>query len=138
MALFDKILKRRKKEAPVPSVSATQKENNSEVKPAQNDPPQQKTVGTRTSILNVLRSPHITEKTSDAAALNKYVFRVDRTTNKDRVRRAVEARYGVGVAEVNILNVHGKERRRGRQIGWKQGYKKAVVTVKKGESIEIQ
>ncbi len=89
-------------------------------------------------IAGVIRVPRLTEKTSGAAKENKYVFSVSTKSNKGEVRRAVEARYGVNVEAVNILNSPGKERRRGRQIGWKPGFKKAIVTLPLGQKIEVQ
>ena len=86
----------------------------------------------------VLRSPRTTEKTTDAAKENKYVFIVAPQANKISVARAVESKYSVGVSAVRILNMPPKERRRGKQIGWRQGFKKAMVTVKEGQKIEIQ
>lgn len=89
-------------------------------------------------IPGIIRSPRITEKTSVAAKENKYVFEVSSRANKPGVKRAVEARYGVDVEHINIINTRGKERRRGRQIGWKPGFKKAIVKIKQGQTIEIQ
>ncbi len=88
-------------------------------------------------IPGVLRAVHITEKASAAAHERSYIFKVNPRANKSDVKRAVEARYGVRVESVRTVNVSGKERRRGKQIGWKQGYKKAVVTLKEGQSIEL-
>ena len=92
----------------------------------------------RISVVGVIRRPHVTEKASGVAKENKYVFVVTPARNKIEIKRAVESRYGVEVLAVNILNMPGKERKRGRQIGWRPGYKKAVVTLKEGQSIEIQ
>lgn len=89
-------------------------------------------------IPGIIRSPRITEKTSVAAKENKYVFEVSLRANKPGVKSAVEARYGVDVESINIINTRGKERRRGRQIGWKPGFKKAIVKVKEGQTIETQ
>lgn len=89
-------------------------------------------------IPGVLIAPHITEKTSRAADGGKYAFIVSERADKAGVKMAVRSRYGVEVREVNIINIPGKERRRGRQIGWKPGYKKATVTLEKGQSIDIQ
>ncbi len=89
-------------------------------------------------IAGVIRSPRITEKTSALVKENKYVFLVNSRANKVEIARAVRARYGVDTRSVNIVNIPGKERRRGRQIGWKPGFKKAIVKVKEGQSIEIQ
>lgn len=88
-------------------------------------------------IVGVIERPYVTEKTSAGAGKGKYVFIVSRYANKVTVRKAVESRYGVRAASVRIVNVPGKERRRGKQIGWKPGYKKAVVTLKEGQSIEL-
>lgn len=89
-------------------------------------------------LFGVLQKAHVTEKTSLAASENKYVFAVSKDANKHQIKQAVEGRYGVGVKSVNIINLPGKERRRGNIIGWKPGMKKAIVKVKEGEKIEIQ
>ena len=81
--------------------------------------------------------PHITEKSAMLGGENKYIFLVGPRANKIEVKKAVEGRYGVSVRNVNILNMPGKERRRGRQIGWKPGFKKAIVKVKEGQKIEL-
>ena len=86
----------------------------------------------------ILRSPHATEKASAGQERGVYVFRVDPRAGKDMIARAVEARYGVSVDAVRVAHMPAKERRRGRVIGWKPGFKKAMVTIKKGEKIEIQ
>lgn len=87
--------------------------------------------------LEILHSPHITEKATDATELNKYVFKVWEKTNKIAVKESIESIYGVDVLDVNIVNIHRKKRRVGKNIGWAKGYKKAIVTVKKGQKIEI-
>ena len=89
-------------------------------------------------IVGVLRMPHITEKSAMLGGENKYIFLVGPRANKIEVKKAVEGRYGVSVRNVNILNMPGKERKRGRQIGWKPGFKKAIVKIKEGQTIEIQ
>ena len=85
----------------------------------------------------ILRSPHITEKATDLTESNKYIFKVGPKANKIEVKKAVESNYGVEVSAVNVVNIHRKKRRVGRNIGWAKGYKKAIVTVKKGQKIEI-
>ena len=85
----------------------------------------------------VLRSPHVTEKSTALAGKNEYVFKVSYRTNKIEVRQAVEDLYGVDVMRVNIINVSRKKRRLGRQTGWRKGYKKAIVKIKEGQKIEI-
>lgn len=86
---------------------------------------------------NVLLAHHLTEKTSLRKEESKYVFKVSSGANKAKVRNAVEGRYGVRVRSVSILNTFGKERKRGRQIGFKPGFKKAIVALESGQSIEI-
>jgi len=88
-------------------------------------------------IAGVLNAAHITEKTANSGT-NKYAFLVNRKANKAEIKRAIGSRYGVDVLSVNIVNLPAKERRRGRQIGWKPGRKKATVKIKEGQSIEVQ
>jgi len=88
-------------------------------------------------IYGFLRAARQTEKASGAAAMNQYVFIVHNSANKVGIGRAIESRYGVDVESVTVLNMLGKKRRRGRQIGQRPGFKKAVVKIKQGQKIEI-
>jgi len=89
-------------------------------------------------IYEVLRRPIITEKTSvQADTMHRYTFEVDRRANKHLVKEAVEAAFDVEVTSVNIMNVRGKSRRSGRQTGRTRDWKKAVVTLQPGQSIEF-
>jgi len=85
----------------------------------------------------VLKAPHITEKAADFTKQNKYVFQVDPKTNKIEIKKAVEDLYRINVLGVRIVNIPMKKRRLGRIAGWKKGYKKAIVTIKKGQKIEL-
>lgn len=85
----------------------------------------------------VLYSPHVTEKATGFDKDNKYVFKVASRANKIEIKKAVEDFYGVDVIGTRIINVPRRKRRLGRQIGWKKGYKKAIVKIKKGQKIEI-
>jgi large subunit ribosomal protein L23 len=85
----------------------------------------------------VIKRPLVTEKSSGLAGLNKYIFEVYSGANKSEVRKAVRDLYGVNVKDVNIINIPGKKRRVGRHVGFSSGYKKAVVSIPAGESIEI-
>lgn len=85
----------------------------------------------------ILKTPHIAEKASILSEKNQYVFNVYTGANKTEIRKAVEDVYGVDVEFVNIIKVPAKRRRRGKQVGLKKGYKKAVVKVKDGQKIEI-
>ena len=84
-----------------------------------------------------LFSPHVTEKATDLAGHNQYIFKVFKRTNKNEIKKAVQSLYGVDVEKVRIINVHRKKKKMGRNIGWKKGYKKAIVKIKKGQEIEV-
>jgi len=88
--------------------------------------------------IGVISSPHITEKSSLGVQRGTYVFRVREGSNKVAIRKAVAERYGVTVVSVNIVKQHGKKRRVGRREGTKSGFTKAVVTIRSGDSIEIE
>lgn len=81
--------------------------------------------------------PCVTEKTHDLMASSKYVFKTRREAGKNQVKKAVEGLYNVRVEKVNIVNIPQKKRRFGRIIGKKSGVKKAIVTLKEGDKIEI-
>jgi large subunit ribosomal protein L23 len=85
----------------------------------------------------VLKRPHVTEKASALTEKNQYVFEVWPKTNKIEIKKAVKDLYNVDVIGVRIINIHEKERRVGKTKGIKKGYKKALVTLKKGQKIEI-
>jgi large subunit ribosomal protein L23 len=86
----------------------------------------------------ILKSPHITEKATDAGDDNKYIFKVFPKANKIEIKKAIRDLFGVSVSGVNIINVHKKTKKTGgRKGGHKEGYKKAIVTVQKGHVIEV-
>jgi len=89
----------------------------------------------------IVKEPHITEKATFLNQQNKYVFKVYPSANKKEIKKAVETLYGVKVVKVHILHSAPKKRRLGRWDGWKnglkRGYKKAIVTLKEGDKIEI-
>jgi len=85
----------------------------------------------------ILKAPHITEKATNLAEKNQYVFRVWQRANKNEVKKAIENLYKVKVMDVKIINVPAKRRRLGRISGWKKGFKKAIVRIKEGQKIEV-
>lgn len=87
---------------------------------------------------DILLSPLATEKAVSGQSLNKYIFKVAPKVNKIDIKRAVGRAYNVKAVSVNIVNIPGRTRRVGKTIGWKSGYKKAVVTLAKGQSIEVK
>lgn len=88
-------------------------------------------------IIGVLAQPHLTEKSNAAAVHGWYTFRVAPEANKIMIRRAVEDRYGVAVRAVRILTARSKKIRLGRIEGRTPGFKKAMVKVRQGQSIEF-
>ncbi len=85
----------------------------------------------------VILAYHLTEKTSAGGEDNKYTFKVSSGAGKTAVKNAVEGRFNVQVESINMVNTPGKERKKGGQIGFKPGFKKAIITLEEGESIEI-
>ncbi|MBU1130802.1 50S ribosomal protein L23 [Patescibacteria group bacterium] len=81
--------------------------------------------------------PLVTEKGTYLGAQNKYIFEVSRAANKIEIKKAIKAVYGVNPTKVNIINLSGKKIRYGRIRGETKAAKKAVVTLKEGESIQV-
>jgi len=87
---------------------------------------------------NILRQPVITEKSyAGTGAANQYTFRVARTATKTQVKAAVEAIFEVNVEKVQVINMPTKPKRRGANTGTRSGYRKAVVRLAEGESLEM-
>lgn len=91
-----------------------------------------------TQIKDIIRKPVITEKANwlkDSS--NKYVFEVSKVCNKIEIKSAIEELFGVTVENVNTYTTHGKIRSRGRFKGKRPDWKRAIVQLKKGDSIEF-
>lgn len=86
---------------------------------------------------SVLLRPIITEKSTVLTAQDKYVFAVDIRANKAQVKQAVELAFNVRVANVNTMTMKGKPRRFGRRVTKQPDWKKAIVTLVPGDSIEL-
>ena len=89
------------------------------------------------NVNEVLIKPLITEKNTMLGAEGKYTFKIDRRANKTQGKEAVEAIFKVNVTAVNTITVPPKSRRVGRTIGKTQAWKKAVVTLRPGQRLEI-
>jgi large subunit ribosomal protein L23 len=85
----------------------------------------------------VLLAPVVSEKSYELIELRKYAFRVHPDAHKTQVRQAVEELFDVRVQAVNIVKVQPKPKRRGLVRGQKPGWKKAIVQLREGETIEI-
>jgi large subunit ribosomal protein L23 len=89
-------------------------------------------------VYQVLKRPLITEKgTRQKEQSNHILFEVDRRANKVMVRNAVESIFKVKVLSVKMMNMKGKERRVGRNVGRRPDWKKAIVRLGAGETIEF-
>ncbi|MBW2592266.1 MAG: 50S ribosomal protein L23 [Deltaproteobacteria bacterium] len=86
----------------------------------------------------IIKRPLITEKTNiQKEEYNKVTFEVDGSANRVEIRRAVEKIFNVRVANVRTMQVRGKVKRRGKILGKRRNWKKAIVTLMAGERIEF-
>ena len=88
-------------------------------------------------LYEVLRRPLITEKSTILHAQGKYAFEVAREASKPQIKQAVEKAFKVKVTAVNVMVVPGKRRRLGRRELPPRSWKKAIVTLKAGDRIEL-
>ena len=86
---------------------------------------------------DILIKPLITERGTDLMQDNKFVFVVDKRANKIQIAQAVKEVFNVTVEAVNTMNVKGKTKRRGRTVGKTNSYKKAIVKLAEGQTIEL-
>ena len=86
---------------------------------------------------DIIKSPIVTEKSSDLAKQNVITFSVDVKANKTEIKKAVENIFDVKVDKVNTMNVKPKKKRVGRYAGKTNRVKKAIVKLKEGSSIEL-
>ena len=143
MGLFDFFKKKKKPEKKIEKKKVEKKvekkvkkgvEEKAEVRPLPKAKPKRKV---SKMAYRVLSSVHVTEKATGLEAENKYVFNVSPKANKTEIKKAVQNLYGVNVKNVRIINIPRKQRRLGKQKGWRKGYKKAIVGISKGQRIEI-
>jgi large subunit ribosomal protein L23 len=85
----------------------------------------------------VIRRPLVTEKNAALQAFGKYAFEVNHGANKMQIKEAVETAFKVTVTGVNVVNMPGKSKRMGKGIAFNPGAKKAIVTLKPGDKIEL-
>ena len=89
------------------------------------------------SARQVLIAPVVSEKSYSQIEARKYSFRVHPDAHKTQIRQAVEELFEVKVVAVNVSQVRPKPKRRGMVLGKKQGWKKAIVQLREGDTIEI-
>jgi large subunit ribosomal protein L23 len=87
--------------------------------------------------LDSILRPIITEKATILSEQNKTVFKVHKRANKKNIKKNIEKLFKVNVIKVNIINLKTKIKLKQGRISKKSGYKKAIVTLKKGQSIDL-
>ena len=89
------------------------------------------------NFIDSIRSPIITEKATILSEQNKTVFKVHNKANKKNIKKNIEKLFKVNVVKVNIINQKTKVKMKQGKKSFKSGYKKAIVTLKKGQSIDL-
>lgn len=88
-------------------------------------------------LIDLVRTPVITEKATILLEQNKYVFDVAKTATKPDIKAAIETLFDVKVTKVNVQNLPRKKRRMGRYMGHKPQYKRAIVTLSEEDAITL-
>lgn len=88
-------------------------------------------------LYDVIVKPVVTEKSSMAAEQNKITFKISPDATKNDVKKAVEAIFSVKVKKVNTIKVEGKEKRFRGQVGHRSDFRKAIVTLEAGQTIDV-
>ena len=89
------------------------------------------------NIFDTIVSPNITEKATFLSEQNKVVFKVHKGANKNSIKKSIEKIFKVNVIKINTINFKGKTKIVRNKKSRKPGYKKAIVTLKKGQSIDL-
>ena len=89
------------------------------------------------NFIDSIRQPIITEKATILSEQNKTVFKVHSGANKNSIKKNIEKIFKVKVVKINIVNTKSKKKIKQGKISTKPGYKKAIITLKKGQSIDL-
>ena len=87
--------------------------------------------------LDTIISPNVTEKSTSLSEFNKVVFRVNKSANKKNIKKSIEKIFKVNVVKINTINIKKKNKMVRNKKAYKSGYKKAIITLKKGQSIDL-
>ncbi len=87
--------------------------------------------------LDTIISPNVTEKSTSLSEFNKIVFKVHKDATKKLIKKNIEKIFKVNVIKINTINLKGKNKIVRNKKIFKSGYKKAIVTLKKGQSIDL-
>ncbi len=147
-ALFDRFTKKRS--GPPPAKPSAEKRDDAKTDDAKNEAKKdakkadvkEKKIDLRTAVksgayASILRKPHVSEKAAILAEGGVYVFDVQTGANKQEIRKAVESTFGVHVTRVRTQRGIGKAVRRGKVQGRRNNWKKALVELKKGETLTL-
>ena len=91
----------------------------------------------KSAAFKILVKPLVTEKSAVEESKNKYSFVVAKFANKNQIKIAIEEIYGVKPSQINVANIEGRRVRFGRTMGKRNDYKKAIITLPAGKSIDI-
>ena len=89
------------------------------------------------NFIDSIRQPIITEKATILSEYNKTVFKVHKGANKKIIKKNIEKLFKVNVIKINIINTKTKKKLKQGKMSTKSGYKKAIVTLKKGQNIDL-
>tara|TARA_B100000242_G_C42635482_1_gene299053 strand:+ start:206 stop:499 length:294 start_codon:yes stop_codon:yes gene_type:complete len=89
------------------------------------------------NFIDSIRTPIITEKATILSEQNKTIFKVHEKANKKTIKKNIEKLFKVNVIKINIINQKTKLKMRQGKRSFKKGYKKAIITLKKGQSIDL-
>ena len=89
------------------------------------------------NIFDTIVSPVITEKATTLSEFNKMVFRVHKGASKNSIKKSIEKIFKVNVIKINTINLKGKTKLVKGKKSSRPGYKKAIVTLKKGQSVDL-
>ena len=91
----------------------------------------------KTNMLDLIISPQITEKSTALSEFNKVVFKVRKNVGKNAIKKIVEKMFKVNVTKINTINIKGRTKLVRGKKSYKPGFKKAILTLKKGQSIDL-
>ena len=87
--------------------------------------------------LDTIISPNVTEKSTSLSEFNKVVFKVSKNANKKLIKKNIEKIFKVNEVKINTINIREKVKMVRNKKAYKSGYKKAIITLKKGQSIDL-
>lgn len=90
-----------------------------------------------TKYLEIIKAPIITEKSRSVESLNQYTFKVDHRASKTEIKDAIEKIFNVEITSISTINSKPKKKKVGRYTGLSNKYKKAIVTLKTGQTIDL-